>query len=250
MDHLLLAQMMINIMFAASKNMRLDAVHAQTGRAFSRAGEENQCARGKEIKRSQRIKLFMNKILLIIALVSLTFFTKNSFGQAATVELPKILPPSPDASALGKFGDIPVGYETGIANISIPLYEIKSPRLSVPISLSYHSGGFRVEEIASSTGLGFSLLAGGSISRTVKSAPDNLSQNFLTLSKARTMSCDWFTSAVQSCNGPDTESDEYYFSTPHSSGKYVYDTLQKPFLIPYKPIDIQSANNSFTLRDS
>ncbi|MBI1767138.1 MAG: RHS repeat protein [Bacteroidetes bacterium] len=197
----------------------------------------------------------MNKILLLIALASLTFFTKNSFGQAATVELPKILLPSPDAAALGKFGDIPVGYETGVANIGIPLFEIKSPRLSVPINLSYHSGGFRVDEIASSTGLGFSLLAGGSISRTVKSAPDEvqfgiLNQGALTLSNVFTRSCDWYTSAVQSCNGTDTESDEYYFSTPHTSGKFVYDELLKPFLIPYKPVDIQFANNSFTLRDS
>src|SRR5258706_1854044 len=255
MDHLLLAQMMINIMFAASKNMRLDAVHAQTGRAFSRAGEENQCARGKEIKRSQRIKLFMNKILLLIALVSLTFFTKNSFGQAATVELPKILLPSPDAAALGKFGDIPVGYQTGIPNISIPLYEVKSKKLSIPISLSYHSGGFRVNEIASSTGLGWTLSAGGSISRVIKSFPDESDGGILR--KGLTTYNDvlqnkdylWLQSTQYCRDGWDIESDEYNFTLPSGvSGKFIFDANKNPFLIPYKPLKVEFDLNLSTFK--
>jgi hypothetical protein len=47
-----------------------------------------------------------------------------------------VIPPSPNAAALGKYGEIPVSYYTGVPNISIPIYEIKTRDLSLPISLS------------------------------------------------------------------------------------------------------------------
>ena len=56
---------------------------------------------------------------------------------------------SPNAAALGKYGDIPVNYHTGVPNISIPLYSLKAGPLSLPIQLSYHAAGLRVDENAS-----------------------------------------------------------------------------------------------------
>ncbi len=59
-------------------------------------------------------------------------------------QAPAVKPPgfaSPNAAALGKYGDIPVSYHTGVPEISIPLYTITEGSLSVPISLSYHSSG-------------------------------------------------------------------------------------------------------------
>jgi hypothetical protein len=58
------------------------------------------------------------------------------------------------------------------SNISIPLYELNEGRISVPISLSYHAGGIRVAEEASWVGLGWSLNAGGVITRTVRDKDD------------------------------------------------------------------------------
>lgn len=80
--------------------------------------------------------------------------------------------PSPTASSLGKYADIPVSYHTGVPNISVPLYTINEGDLSLPISLSYHAAGIRVDEISSPIGLGWSLNAGGMISRTVNGGPD------------------------------------------------------------------------------
>jgi|GEM_PF-6275424 len=159
------------------------------------------------------------------------------------IELPKILLPSPDAASLGKFGDIPVSYQTGIPSISIPLYEIQTSRLSVPIGLNYHSGGFRVDEIASSTGLGWSLNAGGSVNRLVRSFPDEsnggiLNNGFTTYAEAPNQTYDWFISTEFCEQGHDTESDEYNFSTPQGSGKFVYDPDLDPLLIPQKPYKI------------
>jgi hypothetical protein len=83
-----------------------------------------------------------------------------------------IIPPSPNAASLGKYADIPVGYHTGVPDISIPLHELKEGDVSLPVSLSYHPSGIRVSEVASWVGLGWSLNAGGVITRAVQHTPD------------------------------------------------------------------------------
>ena len=70
-------------------------------------------------------------------------------AQDISPSLPQIIPPSPTAAALGKYGDVPVGLYTGIPSINIPLYEINDGPLNLPISLNYHAGGIKVEEVAS-----------------------------------------------------------------------------------------------------
>jgi hypothetical protein len=67
-------------------------------------------------------------------------------------DLPKIVPLSPNAAEIAKYGEIPVGYFTGVPNIGIPIYTIKSGSLNLPLSLSYHAGGNKVESISSWVG--------------------------------------------------------------------------------------------------
>jgi hypothetical protein len=86
--------------------------------------------------------------------------------------------PSPNAASLGIYGKIPVGLHTGTANIDIPLYEVKEGNISVPISLKYHSAGIRPEEQPSWVGLGWSLHAGGAITRNVHGIPDEANKNY------------------------------------------------------------------------
>jgi len=65
-----------------------------------------------------------------------------------------------------------VGYFTGLPDISIPLYEVKERGISLPIGLHYNASGTRVAENASWVGLGWSLAAGGVITRTVRGLDD------------------------------------------------------------------------------
>lgn len=88
------------------------------------------------------------------------------------ISLPKIVPPSPEASAIGKFGDIPVGTYTGIPNISFPLYQINVRDISFPITLNYHGSGVRVEEEASWVGLSWALESAGMVTRTIRGNDD------------------------------------------------------------------------------
>jgi YD repeat-containing protein len=90
-------------------------------------------------------------------------------------------PPSPNASALGKFGDIPVSPSTGIPSIQIPIYSYSETQkeLNLEVALSYHAGGHKVEDMASNVGFGWALNAGGVIMRTVKGIPDDATYGYL-----------------------------------------------------------------------
>lgn len=102
---------------------------------------------------------------------------------------PNVIPPSPEAASLGKFVDMPVSYYSGTPEISIPIHEMKFGELSVPVSLSYHASGVKVDEISSWVGSGWALNAGGVITRVVFGNVDeyqagNLGTGFLGLQQA------------------------------------------------------------------
>ncbi len=84
----------------------------------------------------------------------------------------KLIGPSPEAAAMTRYADYPVSYCLGQAEVSIPLYEIKSRSLTLPISLQYNTSGVRVDEVSGIAGLNWSLNAGGVITRTVAGLPD------------------------------------------------------------------------------
>ncbi len=51
--------------------------------------------------------------------------------------------------------------------------------MSVPISLSYHASGIKVQQKASSVGLGWSLNAGGAITRVMRGLPDDVKDGYI-----------------------------------------------------------------------
>lgn len=91
----------------------------------------------------------------------------NLFGQTNYLNFTNVIPPSPEAAGLMRYVSMPVNHSTGVPDISIPIYKLEQGVLSVPISISYHAGGIRARDIASVIGLGWSLQAGGLISRSV-----------------------------------------------------------------------------------
>lgn len=118
-----------------------------------------------------------NKILLFLAFMISYSGISQTHSSAYS---PKIIPPSPNAAALGKFGNVPVSYYTGVPQISVPIYTLSSRKISVPIGISYHASGIKVAEEASRVGLGWALNAGGTISRTVVGEDDFAGKYFST----------------------------------------------------------------------
>ncbi|WP_350291382.1 hypothetical protein [uncultured Croceitalea sp.] len=84
----------------------------------------------------------------------------------------KYVPPTPNASNFTIYGDTPVNHATGLPQINIPIFTIEEDGISVPISISYHASGVKVDDLASVVGLKWTLNAGGGIFRQVNDKID------------------------------------------------------------------------------
>src|SRR5687767_11378260 len=76
--------------------------------------------------------------------------------------------PSANAASGIKSGDIPVNYNNGTSQVAIPITAIQDYDLSLPISLTYQTGGIRVSEVSSAVGTGWNLQYGATITRMVR----------------------------------------------------------------------------------
>jgi len=177
-------------------------------------------------------------------------FTLPGLGQSSPPSyLPNIVPPPPDAAELGKYGQIPVDKSTGIPSISIPLYEIKTPRFTLPISLSYHALGIKVDESASWVGLGWVLNAGGVITRTIVDLPDNGSLTTLPLASSIQFPRDSLFLDNVLNRRVDAEPDNFFYNFSTQSGAFIFGQDGKPLLTPYKPLKITYNGASFQAVD-
>ena len=93
-----------------------------------------------------------------ISLVCLLFSCFINWGYAQNkYTFPQVTPLSPNAASLGRYGDIPVSLSNGIANISVPFFDVKIGSFTLPVTLSYHNNGLKTTEIPSYVGLGWDM---------------------------------------------------------------------------------------------
>lgn len=181
-----------------------------------------------------------------IFIIWLTFsFSFAGLAQnEADIQTPRIVPPSPDAAALAKYGAIPVDKSTGVPDISIPIYDIKTPRFDLPITLSYHASGIKVEEIASWVGAGWVLNAGGVITRSMIGWADDNSSGFLTnRSRIKSAAAITWPGDIQYISDVvnkrlDTDPDNFFFNFNHHSGSFVFGLDGNPVITPHQPINM------------
>jgi hypothetical protein len=120
-----------------------------------------------------RLNLKKHRVALLMIGLYFTSSYPALAQQQSLLENQTVIGPSPTAASLGKYVDNPISYFTGTPSISIPLAEINEKDFNLPIRLNYHPGGIKVDETPSNIGLGWSLEAGGVITRSVKDVPDD-----------------------------------------------------------------------------
>jgi hypothetical protein len=110
----------------------------------------------------------MRKTLSCLLLLVFVYFSK------AQQNLPSFnyVPQAPTTAAYTRYGDIPVDLSTGVTAISIPIYTLSENGINVPVSISYHASGIKVADVAGAVGLGWTLNAGGVITRTALGLKD------------------------------------------------------------------------------
>lgn len=122
----------------------------------------------------------MSKQLYVLCFVAIAICSIQLSAQNTSFD--KIVPgneltATPDVMAFHKYNSLPVSLYTGKVDVNLPLYKIVSGNMSVPISLSYNTGGIKVDDIASNVGLGWNLNASGSIIKIIKDMDDQESKS-------------------------------------------------------------------------
>jgi hypothetical protein len=114
----------------------------------------------------------MKRIILIIftALCVLNTLQAQELKQPVNIQ-------SPNASSLGKYGDVPVSFFTGTPNISVPIHSLNVKGIELNIALNYDASGVRVDQHPGWVGQNWNLSAGGLITRTVMGGADELTYN-------------------------------------------------------------------------
>ncbi|UXX79446.1 RHS repeat protein [Reichenbachiella carrageenanivorans] len=161
-------------------------------------------------------------------------------SQSISTGYNNFLPPSPSASVLGaSSGEL----AHGMTGVSIPLAVFSTNYLSVPLSLYYYSTGTKVDQLASNVGLGWSLQAGGAITRTVRGKRDEIA------SMAYPSDIDDFSSnsvvdfiagALDPNQNIDTEPDMFSFNFSGYSGSFVFDSNGEVQVMPYQNLHFET----------
>ncbi len=214
----------------------------------------------------QRQKTVMTMILCLL------------FKIVCAQQLPEVIQPSPETATLFRYQEYPMDYSTGLAQISIPLFEVKSGDLSVPISISYHASGCQVSDRDGPIAVGWSLNAGGMISRTVHGSPDfgggvnkyypfphpfitnginpNYNQDDLAYIE-KIMHFDKNPDLAPQVDWLDAEYDIFSYSFGGNTGKFLFkdeNGIKTPVLLPHKsykitPITFNSSLSSINILD-
>lgn len=188
--------------------------------------------------------------------------TTSIMGNIESGIIPNITFPSPQAANYARYGDVPVDYSTGVPRIEIPLYTIKSGKLELPITISYHAGGIKVTDVASEVGLGWVLNAGGNITYLQLGQGDNYGITPPYKSKAE------IDAAIQNAHTPaqidevksnlymishgnyDLQADRYHYNIGNESGvirrNFQTNQLTK---IPYSPMIVNDQDLKLTSKE-
>lgn len=118
------------------------------------------------------MKIFQKAHRAFILLI-LIFNNYSVFSQIINPVPEKVFSASPDVMAFQKYNITEVNLYTGKTDVKIPIFDINSGNINVPISLNYDSSGIKVDDRATSVGLGWVLNAGGNIIRIINDIPDN-----------------------------------------------------------------------------
>jgi hypothetical protein len=201
-------------------------------------------------------------IFLISTLLSFIFselcYSQNKYT------LPQITPQTPNQASLGKYGDVPVSLNTGMINMQVPLFSIKSGSIEIPITLTYHNNGLKVDEIPSWVGLGWDLRAGGAINFEQRGNPDfsldgdgmftsstynsgALLNSYLTNQMTAQQKYDYLEKVIS--GDVDSEYDLYHYNFGNYSGSFYFDKNQNIINVPKSNLKITSYNGGYKFVD-
>lgn len=166
----------------------------------------------------------MMRSVTVLTVSTLVFLTTNVFSQSTEIGGSIVLPPSPTPASLINQIDQSVQHYTGALNVGVPLYTLKSRSLDLPVYLNYNGTGVKVNDIGSWVGLGWSLNAGGVVSRVMRGLPDEYNGN-MDLKDRNLPARGWLSPEVRGSSGLDLL--DYFTSTNDNNRANVIEFSNK-----------------------
>jgi hypothetical protein len=186
----------------------------------------------------------MKKIIfsIFLSVIALT-------ARSSEIEMPEFAPRTPDVANLEKFGDYPIGYNTGTVSINVPMFSFMlGENSTLSISIGYHSSGIKIADKSGQVGAGWALNAGGCISREVRGMIDDESNGFYNFMKLHPgyvfpeyVKPESSTLLLDSIDNRhiDGEPDIFYLTLPSGNYKFFYGNDCQFHTIPYSNIKIE-----------
>lgn len=115
------------------------------------------------------IPSILTRVFFLI-LITLPLLSNAQFEVEDLVTVPK----TPEAAAFTEYANTAsVSLYTGKASVSVPIDGLQGRNMSYPVSLTYMTGGIKVQQEAGIAGLGWNLNVGGMVTRNVNGLPDD-----------------------------------------------------------------------------
>ncbi|UKB82244.1 hypothetical protein LF887_14650 [Chryseobacterium sp. MEBOG06] len=149
-----------------------------------------------------------------------------------------VVPPSPESYFKTQYGNTAFNEFKGTPNLTIPLHEITSGSLKLPVALNYFKAGVKVNDVPNSVGMNWILEAGGVINRTIYDLTDEIASQRVILNAsefgylssqdgAQTLGI--YTHDIS--GSIDNEIDIFSFSVQGYNGSFYLDKNFKPILL-------------------
>lgn len=184
------------------------------------------------------MRLLLTQVIawLFVSLGTLTAQSPNPDQQIevirANIKSSQVIPSTPEAAELGKYGNTPVNLSTGAVNINIPLYELKGNDISLPISISFNASGYKPQDRPTWVGQGWSLNAAGVITRSVRGNPDDSHYFGHPEPLPAYETADYMEYLLNVRKGViESQPDLYYYNFNNNSGKFGLSTGNIPDVI-------------------
>ncbi len=225
------------------------------------------------------MKKFFFTVTILLQIVSIGRSQESIFNIFDGI-LPRSTGTTPNVAALKSDVESDINYQTGSINVKFPIHYIDGANFSFPISLVYNNSGLLVNSYDTPVGKGWTLNAGGYISRIIRGSSDfrswrnHSSYNFYNLgglfhnpdiyvfgSPLGVNGCnvrlypdqEWEVNCTPIMNGLnlslfdyDTEPDWFFYNFSNFSGEFSLKQTQvlSPNNIPFKVITFPSNDDS------
>ncbi|MCJ7932452.1 MAG: hypothetical protein MUW56_02145 [Chryseobacterium sp.] len=197
-------------------------------------------------------RLIVGGILMLSGSFTSAQVNNNSIQKKNIVAFPT----SANAYAMDKVGKLAVDMFRGKANINIPFYTVIVDGVSIPVSLSYNTGGIKLNEVASTTGLGWSLNIPSSISQNIMDKDDKKSLMYtkdINVVNANIRSVGMYDNDIRQMIDDhyggvyDTRPDIFNYSLPFGGGSFIFNN-DTGYTIPHEDLLITGTNNKKNIK--